>query len=175
MVPRASAAGALLMFGQQTVPGGALFYQKRAVRIAYQEAGSGFPLLRIAGGGLNSRDGRFLSRAPSIRSKSSRDRTVASLQTCATPMAGGESCGPVEIERPWNSQWQISAFRGDLTAGHIANAIRRLSVRFGTSGKAGRGDAAQQFNPGRLFSCKSALPRAFPFCRGLPDPTGRDW
>lgn len=30
------------------------FYEKGDVRIAYEEAGKGFPLLIIAGGGLNS-------------------------------------------------------------------------------------------------------------------------
>jgi hypothetical protein len=30
------------------------FFEKGAVRIHYEEAGSGFPLLLIAGGGLNS-------------------------------------------------------------------------------------------------------------------------
>ncbi len=30
------------------------FYEKSGVRIHYEEAGSGFPLLLIAGGGLNS-------------------------------------------------------------------------------------------------------------------------
>ncbi len=30
------------------------FYEKGPVRIRYQETGSGFPLLLIAGGGLNS-------------------------------------------------------------------------------------------------------------------------
>ena len=44
------------VFAQQTPQGGgaARFYEKGAVRIHYQEAGSGFPLLIIAGGGLNS-------------------------------------------------------------------------------------------------------------------------
>jgi hypothetical protein len=32
----------------------ARFYEKGPVRICYEEAGSGFPLLLIAGGGLNS-------------------------------------------------------------------------------------------------------------------------
>ena len=31
------------------------FYEKGNVRIRYQEVGSGFPLLAIPGGGLNSR------------------------------------------------------------------------------------------------------------------------
>ena len=30
------------------------FYEKGPVRIQYEEAGSGFPLLLVAGGGLNS-------------------------------------------------------------------------------------------------------------------------
>ena len=30
------------------------FYQRGAVRIRYEEAGAGFPLMIIAGGGLNS-------------------------------------------------------------------------------------------------------------------------
>jgi hypothetical protein len=44
------------VFAQQTGQGGAVmsFYEKGAVRIHFQEAGSGFPLLLIAGGGLNS-------------------------------------------------------------------------------------------------------------------------
>src|SRR5713101_7113045 len=43
------------VFAQQAGQGGAAkFYEKGAVRIHYTEAGSGFPLLLIAGGGLNS-------------------------------------------------------------------------------------------------------------------------
>jgi hypothetical protein len=44
------------VFAQQTGQGGATgrFYEKGPVRIHYEEAGSGFPLLLIAGGGLNS-------------------------------------------------------------------------------------------------------------------------
>ena len=49
-------AAAPRVFGQQTGQGGAAmsFYEKGPVRIRYEEAGSGFPLLLIAGGGLNS-------------------------------------------------------------------------------------------------------------------------
>src|ERR1700704_835747 len=49
-------AAAPRVFAQQTGQGGAAtsFYEKGAVRIHYVEAGSGFPLLLIAGGGLNS-------------------------------------------------------------------------------------------------------------------------
>src|SRR6266478_372812 len=49
-------AAAPRVFAQQTGQGGAAtrFYEKDAVRIHFEEAGSGFPLLLIAGGGLNS-------------------------------------------------------------------------------------------------------------------------
>ena len=44
------------VFAQQKGQGGAAmsFYEKGPVRIHYEEAGSGFPLLLIPGGGLNS-------------------------------------------------------------------------------------------------------------------------
>jgi hypothetical protein len=49
-------AAAQRVFGQQIGQGGASmsFYEKGAVRIQYEEAGSGFPLLLVPGGGLNS-------------------------------------------------------------------------------------------------------------------------
>ena len=63
------------------------FYEKGPVRIHYEEAGSGFPLLLIAGGGLNSTISGLTSGARSTRSRSSRESTAASRRTCATPMA----------------------------------------------------------------------------------------
>ena len=44
------------VFAEQTGQDGAAmsFYEKGPVRIRYEEVGSGFPLLIIAGGGLNS-------------------------------------------------------------------------------------------------------------------------
>jgi len=51
-----SMAAVRRVFGQQTARGaGAMaFYEKSPVRIRYEEAGSGIPLLLIPGGGLNS-------------------------------------------------------------------------------------------------------------------------
>ena len=63
------------------------FYEKGPVRIHYEEAGSGFPLLLIAGGGLNSTISGLTAAIPSTRSRSSRESTAASRRTCATPMA----------------------------------------------------------------------------------------
>src|SRR5579872_7635510 len=49
-------AAAPRVFAQPADQGGAFkFYEKGNVRIRYQEAGSGFPLLVTPGGGLNSR------------------------------------------------------------------------------------------------------------------------
>src|ERR1700684_3001913 len=49
-------AAAPRVFAQQAGQGGiaTAFFEKGPVRIHYQVAGSGFPLLLIAGGGLNS-------------------------------------------------------------------------------------------------------------------------
>ena len=40
------------------------FYEKGNIRIQYEEAGSGFPLLLIPGGGLNSTISFFTTSAP---------------------------------------------------------------------------------------------------------------
>jgi hypothetical protein len=54
-VAAATMAATSQVFAQQTEQNGnAKFYEKGPVRIRYDEAGSGFPLLLIAGGGLNS-------------------------------------------------------------------------------------------------------------------------
>jgi hypothetical protein len=52
----ATAMATARVFAQQGGPGGAAasYYEKGPVRIRYEQAGSGFPLLLIAGGGLNS-------------------------------------------------------------------------------------------------------------------------
>ena len=77
------------------------FIEKGAVRICYEEAGSGFPLLVIPGGGLNS--------------------TMAGLKAAHTPFDpmdefkseyrcitsdlrnGSQTTGPLEVDRPWDS------------------------------------------------------------------------
>ena len=51
----AATAGVPRVFAQQPGKGGTgKFYDNGSVHIYYEEAGSGFPLLLIAGGGLNS-------------------------------------------------------------------------------------------------------------------------
>src|ERR1700686_4008969 len=90
-------------FAQQTGQegAGARFYEKGSVRIRYQEAGSGFPLLLIAGGGLNSRmAGLVTSPFNPIEEFKGEYRCIfADLRNAN----GGESTGPLEIDRPWDA------------------------------------------------------------------------
>src|SRR5437773_3880067 len=93
-------AAAPRAFAQQTGKGGAAmsFYEKGSVRIRYQEAGSGFPLLLIAGGGLNSAISG-LTTAPfnPVEEFKGEYRCIASdLRNANT----GQSSGPLEIDRP---------------------------------------------------------------------------
>ena len=96
-------AAASRMFAQQSAQGGAAvrFYEKGAVRIHYEEAGSGFPLLLIAGGGLNSTYAG-LARGPfdAIAEFKGEYRCImADLRNAPA----GQSTGPLEVERPWDS------------------------------------------------------------------------
>jgi pimeloyl-ACP methyl ester carboxylesterase len=77
------------------------FYEKGRVRIAYQEAGSGFPLLLIAGGGLESRmAGLATSPFNPIEEFKSEYRCIyADLRNANE----GQSSGPLEVDRPWDS------------------------------------------------------------------------
>ena len=86
----AAAATAALprAFAQQASNGGTgKFYEKGSVRIYYEEAGAGFPLMLLPGGGLNSTISFFTGTRPSTPSTSSRDSIAASQRTCATPLA----------------------------------------------------------------------------------------
>jgi len=79
------------------------FYERGDVRIHYEEAGSGFPLLVIAGGGLNSTiSGLKGDRAPFDAIEEFKDeyRCIASDLRNAN---GGQSTGPLETDRPWDA------------------------------------------------------------------------
>src|SRR5437867_4153402 len=76
------------------------FYEKGPVRIHYEEAGSGFPLLLIAGGGLNSTISGLNSPFNAIEEFKGEYRCVASDLRNAN---GGQSSGPLEIDRPWDA------------------------------------------------------------------------
>ncbi len=96
------AAAAPQVFAQQTGPSGtAKFYERGGVRIRYEEAGSGFPLLLIAGGGLNSvMAGLATSPFDPVAAFKDEYRCIYADLRNANP---GQSSGPLEIDRPWDS------------------------------------------------------------------------
>lgn len=78
------------------------FYQKGAVRIYYEEAGSGFPLMLLPGGGLNATISFFAGNSPfnALTEFKGEYRCItADLRNAL----GGQSTGPVEVDRPWDS------------------------------------------------------------------------
>jgi pimeloyl-ACP methyl ester carboxylesterase len=85
---------------QRDVP--ASFYEKGPVRIHYEDTGgSGFPLLLIAGGGLNSTMAGLI-RGPfnPIAEFRGEYRCIAMDLRNAND---GQSTGPLDIDRPWDS------------------------------------------------------------------------
>jgi pimeloyl-ACP methyl ester carboxylesterase len=97
----ALAAAPPILAQQSGQSGAARFYEKGPVHIRYEEAGSGFPLLLIAGGGLNSVMAG-LPRSPfnPIDEFKGEYRCIyADLRNAN----GGQSTGPLEIDRPWDS------------------------------------------------------------------------
>lgn len=79
------------------------FFETGGVRIHFEETGSGFPLLLIAGGGLNSTISGFAgSSSPfnPIEEFQAEYRCIASDLRNAN---AGQSSGPLEIDRPWDA------------------------------------------------------------------------
>jgi pimeloyl-ACP methyl ester carboxylesterase len=78
------------------------FYEKGPVRIHYEEAGAGFPLMLLPGGGLNATISFFTGNSPfnAIEEFKGQYRCItADLRNAP----GGQSTGPVEVDRPWDS------------------------------------------------------------------------
>ena len=77
-------------------------YQRGDVRIHFEQTGSGFPLLLIAGGGLNSSIAGLINGSPfnPIEEFKGEYRCVASDLRNAHR---GQSTGPLEADRPWDS------------------------------------------------------------------------
>jgi pimeloyl-ACP methyl ester carboxylesterase len=99
----ATAAAASRALAQQPGGGAAMpVYQKGAVRIHFEDAGSGFPLLIIPGGGLNATIGYLGNGAPfnPMTEFKGEYRCIAADLRNAN---GGQSSGPLEIDRPWDA------------------------------------------------------------------------
>src|SRR2546423_12583567 len=91
------------VFAQQSGKRGAgKFYERGPVRIYYEEDGSGFPLLLLPGGGLNSTIAglRGGNPFPAMDQFKGEYRCItADLRNAPS----GQSTGPVEVDRPWES------------------------------------------------------------------------
>jgi pimeloyl-ACP methyl ester carboxylesterase len=77
------------------------FYERGDVRIHYEEVGSGFPLMIIPGGGLNSTVAGLATHPfnPMEEFKDEYRCIAADLRNAN----GGQSTGPLEIDRPWDA------------------------------------------------------------------------
>ena len=76
------------------------FYERGPTRIYYEEVGSGFPLLIIPGGGLNSTLSSLQSPFNPMERYKDDFRCIAADRRNAY---SGQSSGPLEIDRPWDS------------------------------------------------------------------------
>jgi len=76
------------------------FYERGSVRIHYEEAGSGFPILFIPGGGLNS-DISFLTGFAAFNAMEEFKHEYRCITMDLRNANGGQSSGPLEIDRPW--------------------------------------------------------------------------
>ena len=77
------------------------FYEKGSTRIYYEEVGSGFPLLIIPGGGLNSTVAGLQTHPFNPLETYRGDfRCIAADLRNAPP---GQSTGPLDIERTWDA------------------------------------------------------------------------
>ena len=78
------------------------FFEKGDVRLHYEEAGSGPPLLIIPGGGLNSTLG-FLTKGAPFNPMVELVNEYRCIAMDLRNANGGQSSGPLEPDRPWDS------------------------------------------------------------------------
>jgi len=78
-------------------------FEKGNVRIRYQEAGSGIPLLLIPGGGLNSTMSLLTAESAPFNAIEEFKNEYRCITADLRNAEGGQSSGPLEIDRPWDS------------------------------------------------------------------------
>jgi len=76
------------------------FYEKGSVRIHYEEAGSGFPLFIIYGGGLNSKVTYSNGPFDAVEEFKSEYRCISMDLRNAN---SGQSTGPLDFAQPWDA------------------------------------------------------------------------
>ncbi len=78
-------------------------YEKGDVRIHYEEAGSGFPLLVIPGGGLNSTISGLATKSHPFNPFDEFKDEFRVISADLRNAKGGQSAGPLETDRPWDA------------------------------------------------------------------------
>jgi len=79
------------------------FFERGPVRIHYEEAGSGFPLLVIPGGGLNSTVAGLATKSHPFNPFDEFKNEFRVISADLRNAKGGESTGPLEVDRPWDA------------------------------------------------------------------------
>jgi pimeloyl-ACP methyl ester carboxylesterase len=79
------------------------FYQRGPVRIHYEEFGSGFPLLLIAGGGLSASTVSALIRTSPFNPVEEFKGGYRCIASDLRNTIDGQSTGPLEVDRPWDA------------------------------------------------------------------------
>src|SRR6478672_8091856 len=79
------------------------FHDRGAVRIRYEEAGSGVPLMIIPGGGLNSTVAGLASAGHPFNAMTEFKDEYRCIAADLRNANGGQSSGPLESERPWDA------------------------------------------------------------------------
>ncbi len=99
----AATAATPAVLAQQSGDGqGGRVYERGNVRIHYEETGTGFPLLLISGGGLI---GSTIAGMRTANPFNAIDAFKKDFRCIYADLrnAAGQSTGPVEIDRPWDS------------------------------------------------------------------------
>ena len=73
------------------------------IRIHYEERGSGFPLLLLPGGGLNANMSAWASPYGPFDAMTLFSDGFRCITMDLRNAAGGQSSGPLEVDRPWDS------------------------------------------------------------------------
>jgi pimeloyl-ACP methyl ester carboxylesterase len=102
MAATAAAAAERVIGQSKRQEGAGMFYERGPVRIYYEVAGAGFPLLLIPGGGLNSTIAGLKRGDPfdAIGEFKGEYRCIVSDLRNANE---GQSSGPLELDRPWDA------------------------------------------------------------------------
>ena len=87
---------------QSTSAATSKFYERGKVRIHYEEQGTGFPLMLIAGGGLNSSI-ELLRRGDPFDPYAEFSNEFRCIGADLRNANGGQSSGPLEVDRPWDA------------------------------------------------------------------------